>query len=74
MSSNANQKFSVEIDSLVLVMKTHNNRQTSTEKANQRYDSSKINECNAVVSIRNINNLSIVSYKVNICDKEIIKL
>ena len=55
-------------------MKTYDNRKTPKEKANQRYNSTKINECNVVVSVRNINNLSLVSYKVNICDKEIIKL
>lgn len=55
-------------------MKTYDNRKTPKEKANQRYNSTKINECDVVVSVRNINNLSLVSYKVNICDKEIIKL
>ena len=55
-------------------MKTFDNRKTQEERENQRYDSLKINECNAVVSVENINNLSIVSYKVNICDKNIIKL
>ena len=55
-------------------MKTFGNKKTPEEKANQRYDSLKINECNAVVSVKNINNLSIVSFKVNICDNEIIRL
>jgi len=55
-------------------MKTFDIRKTLKEKENQRYDSLKINECNAVVSVENINNLSIISYKVNICNKEIIKL
>ena len=55
-------------------MKTFDNRKTPKEKTNLRYDSLKINECNAVVSVENIYNLSIDSYKVNICDKYIIKL
>jgi hypothetical protein len=74
LSSKANQFFSVEIDSIVLVMNTFDDRKTPKEKANQRYNSLKINECNAVISVKNIINLSVVSYKVNICDKEIIKL
>ena len=73
-SSKAYQAFSVEIDSLVLVMKTINKKKNFKEKANQRFQTLKINECNALVNVKNINNLSIVSYKVNICDKEIIKL
>ena len=55
-------------------MNTFDNRKTSKEKANQRYHSSRIDECNAVISVKNINKHSIVSYKVNICDKEVIKL
>ena len=74
MSSKANQIFSVEIDSILLVMNTFDNRKTSKEKENQRYDSLRIDECNAVISVKNINKNSVVSYKVNICDKEIIKL
>ena len=74
LSSKAYQVFSVEIDSLVLVMKTINKKKNFKEKANQRFQTFKINECNALVNIKNINNLSIVSYKVNICDKKIIKL
>ena len=74
MSSKANQIFSVEIDSILLVMNTFDNRKTSKEKANQRYHSSRIDECNAVISVKNIKKQLVVSYKVNICDKEIIKL
>lgn len=74
MSSKANQIFSVEIDSILLVMNTFDNRKTSKEKENQRYSSLRIDECNAVISVENINKSSVVSYKVNICDKEIIKL
>ena len=74
LSSKAYQVFSVEIDSLVLVMKTINKKKNFKEIANQRFQTFKINECNALVNIKNINNLSIVSYKVNICDKKIIKL
>ena len=74
MPSKANQIFSVEIDSILLVMNTFDNRKTSKEKANQRYHSLRIDECNAVISVKNINKHSVVSYKVNICDKEIIKL
>ena len=55
-------------------MNTFDNRKTSREKANQRYDSLRIDQCNAVISVKNINKLSIVSYKVNICESEIIKL
>ena len=44
MSSKANQIFSVEIDSILLVMNTFDNRKTSKEKANQRYYSSRIDE------------------------------
>ncbi len=55
-------------------MNTFDNKKTSKEKANQRYDSLRIDECNAVISVKNINKNSVISYKVNICDKEIIKL
>ena len=74
MSSKANQIFSVEIDSILLVMNTFDNRKTSKEKENLSYSSLRIDECNAVISVENINKSSVVSYKVNICDKEIIKL
>ena len=55
-------------------MKTFDNTKTPKEKANQRFYSLKINECNALVSVKNINNLSNAYYQVNVCDKEIIKL
>jgi len=54
-------------------MKKFDDRKAFKEKVNQRYDSLKINECNALVSVENINSRSIISYKVNICDKDIIK-
>ena len=55
-------------------MNTFDNRRTPNEKANQRYQSLRVDKCNAVIIVENINNLSLVSYKVNICNKEIIKL